>query len=113
MKRFHRRKRDGSSNGSSGISPDTALADAGYGNDRKFRDGITALGLTYVVGIQTNLLLWKADAVPPLRGRRGCRPSHAARREQQVSVRELALASQPMRGGPLPDVSWTIRSRRG
>ena len=75
-----------------GISPGTVLADAGYGNDSKFRDGVTALGLTYVVGIQTNLLLWKADAVLPPRGRRGGKPSHAALREQRVSARELALS---------------------
>jgi SRSO17 transposase len=77
-----------------GISRATVLADAGYGNDSKFRDEVTALGLRYVVGIQTTLLLWKADAVTPPRGRRGGKPSHAARREQQVSVKELAL-SQP------------------
>lgn len=77
-----------------GISPGTVLADAGYGNDSKFRDGVTALGLTYVVGIQTTLMLWKADAVLPPRGRRGGKPSHAALREQQLSVKELAL-SQP------------------
>src|ERR1700737_3075492 len=34
-----------------GISPGTVLADAGYGNDSKFRDGLTALGLNYIVGI--------------------------------------------------------------
>ena len=50
-----------------GIVPATLLADAGYGNDSKFRDGLTTLGLKYVVGIQSNLLLWKADAIPPPR----------------------------------------------
>ena len=77
-----------------GIASATVLADAGYGNDSKFRDGLTALGLTYVVGIHPTLLLWKADAVLPPRGRRGGKPSHAALREQQVSAKELAL-SQP------------------
>jgi SRSO17 transposase len=74
-----------------GIPPGIVLADAGYGNDSKFRDGITALGMRYSVGIQSNLLLWKADAVPPPRGPRGGKPSHEARREQQVSAKELAL----------------------
>ena len=40
-----------------GIPSGTMVADAGYGNDSKFRDGVTALRLRYVVGIQTNLLL--------------------------------------------------------
>jgi SRSO17 transposase len=67
------------------------VADAGYGNDSKFRDGVMALGLRYVVGIQTSLLLWKEDAVRPPPGRRGGKPSHEALREQQISVKELAL----------------------
>ena len=33
-----------------GIPPGIVLADAGYGVDTDFRDGITALGLAYVVG---------------------------------------------------------------
>src|SRR5207244_11656616 len=35
------------------------LADAGYGNDTGFRDGITELGLLYVVGIQSSVSVWK------------------------------------------------------
>jgi SRSO17 transposase len=78
-----------------GLTSGLVLADAGYGNDSKFRDGITALGLRYIVGIQSNLLLWKTDAVPPPRGPRGGKPAHAARREQQVSARQLALRLPP------------------
>ena len=88
-----------------GISPGTVLADAGYGNDSGFRDGIAALGLRYVVGIQSNLMLWKADAVPPPRGRRGGKPSHAARREQQVSVKELAF-EQP--ADAWRTITWSV-----
>ncbi len=82
----------------SGLAPVTVLADAGYGNDSKFRHGIAAMGLRYVVGIQTNLLLWKDNAVRPPPGRRGGKPSHAALREQQVSAQELARA--------LPAEAW-------
>ena len=88
-----------------GIAPGTVLADAGYGNDSKFRDGVTALGLRHVVGVQSNLLLWKADAVPPPRGRRGGRPSHAARREQQVSAKELALG---LPADAWRDTTWRV-----
>jgi SRSO17 transposase len=88
-----------------GIVPATLLADAGYGNDSKFRDGLTTLGLNYVVGIQSNLLLWKADAIPPLRGRRGGEPSHAARREQQVSVKDLALS---LPAEAWRDITWRV-----
>lgn len=41
-----------------GIPPGVVLADVGYGVDTGFRDGITALGLTYVVGIQSSASLW-------------------------------------------------------
>jgi SRSO17 transposase len=75
-----------------GIPSGTVVADAGYGNDSKFREGVTALGLCYVVGIQTNLLLWKENAVRPPPGRRGGKPSHEALREQQTSAREMALS---------------------
>src|SRR5258708_9448090 len=57
-----------------GIPPGTVVADAGYGNDSKFRDGVMALGLLYVVGIQTNLRLWKQVAVRPPPGRDGGKP---------------------------------------
>ena len=42
------------------------LADAGYGNGSPFRAGITALGLQYVVGIESSTTVWarKADQRP-------------------------------------------------
>jgi SRSO17 transposase len=36
-----------------GIVPATVLADAGYGVDTEFHNGIAALGLLYVVGVQS------------------------------------------------------------
>ena len=41
-----------------GVAPATELADAGYGVDTEFRDGTTALGLSYVVGAQSATSLW-------------------------------------------------------
>src|SRR5499427_5943329 len=40
------------------------LADAAYGNDTKFREGLTALGLLYVVGIQSPTTVWKPGQAP-------------------------------------------------
>jgi SRSO17 transposase len=34
------------------------LGDVAYGNDSKFRDGVSALALPYVLGVQSNMLLW-------------------------------------------------------
>jgi SRSO17 transposase len=36
----------------SGITPGVVLADAGYGDETAFRDGITELGLLYAVGVR-------------------------------------------------------------
>ena len=47
-----------------GIPPGVVLADAGYGVDTAFRDGITALGLAYVVGIQSSASLWPPGQAP-------------------------------------------------
>jgi SRSO17 transposase len=41
-----------------GVQAETVLADAGYGNDTDFRDGITEIGLPYVVGITSTTRLW-------------------------------------------------------
>jgi hypothetical protein len=41
-----------------GVPSAVVLADAGYGVDTEFRDGITELGLRYVVGIQSSTMLW-------------------------------------------------------
>ncbi len=86
-----------------GIPPGVVLADAGYGVDTAFRDGITALGLTYVVGIQSSASLWPPGQAPlPVkpRGGRG-RPSTRVRRNadhKPVAVKELAAA--------LPSTAW-------
>jgi SRSO17 transposase len=74
-----------------GIALGTVLADAGYGNSSEFRDGITKLGLLYAVGIQSNALVWRADAILPMQGPDGQKPSHAQLRVQQISVKAMAL----------------------
>lgn len=47
-----------------GVPPAPVLADAGYGVDTAFRDGITELGLAYVVGIQSSASLWSPGVEP-------------------------------------------------
>jgi SRSO17 transposase len=77
-----------------GVPLGTVLADTAYGNDSQFREGVTALGRPYAVGVQSNMLLWKADAVLPLRRPDGKPPSRPQQRPYQVSAKELAL-NQP------------------
>ena len=47
-----------------GLPPAPVLADAGYGVDTEFRDGITRLGLLYIVGIQSSTSLWPPGTEP-------------------------------------------------
>src|SRR5271170_4275276 len=47
-----------------GIAAEMVLADAGYGNDTDFRDGITEIGLAYAVGINPTTTLWPPGMQP-------------------------------------------------
>jgi SRSO17 transposase len=80
------------------------LADAGYGNDSRFRSGISDLELKYVVGVQSTITVWKPGTQPlPASPRKPMgRPPRLLRRDrdhQPASAKELALS--------LPPESWT------
>jgi len=86
-----------------GIDAAVVLADAGYGNDTDFRDGITELGLPYAVGIQSTTTLWQPgiEPLPPKQWSGRGRPTSAIRRDaehQPVSAKQLAL--------DLPKKAW-------
>jgi SRSO17 transposase len=79
-----------------GIEADVALLDAGYGNDTDLRDGITEIGLAYVVGIQSSTTLWPpgVQPLPPKQWSGRGRPTSAIRRDiahQPISAKQLAL----------------------
>jgi SRSO17 transposase len=88
-----------------GLPRGVVLMDVDYGRDSRLRTGITALGLTYVVGIQPNVLMWPPGAGPK---RRGKPLNNTGRRDEPglISAKELALG--------LPKRAWrTIRWREG
>ncbi len=97
-----------------GLPPGVVLADADYGVDTAFRDGITALGLAYVVGIQSSTSLWPPGQAPlPVkpwsgRGRPPTRVSRSAE-HRPVAAKDLAaeLPQQAWRR-----VTWRCRGRR-
>jgi SRSO17 transposase len=69
-----------------GLPGDMVLLDAGYGHDSKLRAGITAVGKTYVAGIQSQTLVWAPGKRPggaPKKGRRDA--------PNAISVKEVAL----------------------
>jgi len=88
-----------------GLPRGVALMDVAYGNDSRLRTGMTALGLTYVAGIQPNTLMWPSGAGPK---RRGKPLNNTGRRDEPdlTSAKEVALG--------LAKRAWrTIRWREG
>jgi SRSO17 transposase len=89
------------------------LADAAYGNDNTFREGLEALGLSYAVGIQSSTALWAPGSgpIPPLpRGKMG-RPPRLLRRDKQhqpLPAKELALC---LTAAELRRVTWREGTR--
>jgi SRSO17 transposase len=88
-----------------GVAPGVVVADAGYGIDGRFRNGITELNLEYVVGVQSAVSVWEPGKQPlpakPFKGT-GRRPRLLRRDKdhQPVSVRQLALG--------LPSAAWKM-----
>jgi SRSO17 transposase len=86
-----------------GIPLAPVLADSAYGNETRFREGITELGLRYAVGVHENMTVWRSGEVPRWKKRRKGRGRPPTRLHRDVehppvSVKELALA--------LPDSAW-------
>jgi SRSO17 transposase len=84
-----------------GLEAEVALVDAGYGTDTDFRDGVTEIGLSYVVGIQSSTSLWRPGEEPLPRKKWGGsgRPISLIRRDaehQPLSAKQMAL-SRPRR----------------
>jgi SRSO17 transposase len=88
-----------------GLPRGVGLLDAAYGVDSRLRTGMTALGVTYVVGIQPKILVWPPGTGPKRRGR----PlNNTGRRDEPdlISVKNLTR-------GLSADAWQTIRWRAG
>ena len=83
-----------------GLPGDVVAADAGYGDDTDYRDGITELGLLYVLGIRPGTTVWPAGTGPlppkPWSGR-GVKPTKLRRDADHLplSVKQLAMSLPP------------------
>lgn len=80
-----------------GVPQGTVLMDAGYGVNTALRDGVTALGLSYVAGILPQTSVWAPDAgpLPPKPWTGQGRPPKRLRRNKEhrpAPVKELALS---------------------
>ena len=88
-----------------GLPGGVALMDAAYGVDSRLRTGMTALGVTYVVGIQPKILVWPPGTGPK---RRGKPLNNTGRRDEPDLISAKRLARD------LPKDAWqTIRWREG
>jgi SRSO17 transposase len=88
-----------------GVARGVVLADAGYGGDGAFRARLTALGLTYAVGVQSTLSVWPPGEEPlPAKAWSGKgRPPSRVRRDDDhrpFSAKDLALR--------LPAAAWAL-----
>lgn len=86
-----------------GVPMGVVLADAGYGDETAFRDGLTELGMLYAVGIRPATTVWATGTGPlppkPWSGR-GIRPTRLRREpgNEPVAVKALACG--------LPQNAW-------
>ena len=84
------------------------LADAAYGINTEFREGLTELKLQYVLGVQSTMTVWEPGKQPlgaKPRGNIG-RPPHLLRRSanhRPVSVKQLAMS---LSGGAYKELTW-------
>ena len=87
-----------------GVPRGVVLADPAYGYKAEFRAGLTALGLSYAVGVQSNMSVW-SPGVEPLPAKEWCghgkRPSLLRRDKDHrpVTTKQLAMG--------LPQSAWT------
>ncbi len=94
-----------------GVPMGVVLADAGYGDETAFRDGITALGMLYAVGIRPGTTVWApgtAPLPPKAWSGRGIQPTKLRREpgNEPVAVKALAMT--------LPAQAWrTVTWREG
>ena len=82
---------------SEGLAGRVVVADAGYGISGEFRDGLAARGLSYVVGVTAELVVFRSEPRwakpgPPRRGKPATRLRLAEGEPRPVSLGELSKA---------------------
>jgi SRSO17 transposase len=97
------------------VARGVVLADAAYGNDTKFRAGITALDLLYTVGVQSSVTVWEpgTQPLPPKPWSGQGRPPKLQRRDDQhkpISAKQLATGLPP---SAWKDITWRQGTERG
>jgi SRSO17 transposase len=91
-----------------GIAPSVVLADAGYGNSSAFRDGLSELGLAFVVGVSETATVWPQGMTPtvPARTGRGRPPKRLRRGGDDAPVEQVAALAKSLPAGAWRTVAW-------
>jgi SRSO17 transposase len=88
-----------------GLPLGVLLMDLDYGRDSRLRTSVSALGLSYVVGIQPNVLMWAPGTGPK-------RPDKSLNNNGRRNEPDLISAKEVVRA--LPEDAWhTVRWREG
>jgi len=84
------------------------LADAGYGNDTKFRTALTKMGLAYVVGVQSSVRLWPPGSgpLPPKAWSGQGRPPTLMRRDARHKPVSAEHFAKLLPADAWSDVAW-------
>ena len=90
------------------------LADAAYGINTEFRQGLTELGLQYIVGVQSSLTVWEPGKQPlPAKPRAKMgRPPRLLQRSadhKPIAVKQLAMS---LSSAAFREVSWREGTER-
>jgi SRSO17 transposase len=89
----------------SGLPAGVLLMDLDYGRDSRLRAGVSALGLSYLAGIQPNVLMW-APGTGPKQPDKSLNNNGRRNEPDLISAKEVARA--------LPEHAWRmIRWREG
>ena len=96
------------------VARGVVLADAAYGINTEFREGLTQLELQYVVGVQSSMTVWGPGQQPlpaKPRGRKG-RPPRLLQRtadHQPVSGKQLAMS---LSSSAFKEITWRAGTER-
>lgn len=93
-----------------GLSRQPVLADAGYGNNAEFRQGLADRQLHYVVGVESNTVVWEKPTQrvqPPRRVGRG-RPRRPYYPGEPTALHAMALS---LPSGQWKAVTWRQGTR--
>jgi SRSO17 transposase len=97
-----------------GVVRGVVLADAAYGINTEFRQGLNELGLQYIVGVQSSLTVWEPGKQPlpaKPRGKMG-RPPRLLQRStdhKPIAVKQLAMS---LPSAAFREVTWREGTER-